>query len=45
MLGQLIKEEKNANIISISEFAAGLFFIRLFNELGAIIYYDKIVKQ
>jgi Secretion system C-terminal sorting domain len=44
-LGQLIKEANHADNISISEFPAGMYFIKLFNETGEMIYVDKVIKQ
>jgi hypothetical protein len=45
IIGQLIKEATNTDNISISEFPSGMYFVRLFNEQGALIKQDKIIKE
>jgi len=44
-MGQLIKEAGNTDNISIAEFPAGLYFVKVLNEYGALIKEDKIVKE
>jgi len=44
-IGQLIKEASNTDNISISGFPVGLYFVRVFNERGALIKQDKIIKE
>lgn len=44
-VGQLIKEARNADNISIANSPAGLYVVKLFNEKGDIVYTDKIIKQ
>ena len=44
VIGQLIKEEHNANNISIVEFPSGMYFINLFDGQGQVIKQDRIVK-
>jgi len=44
IVGQLIKDAKNTASISIAEFPAGLYFLRLSDEQGQVIYDGKITK-
>lgn len=44
-MGQLIKEATHTDNISLSEFPAGMYFIKLFNEQGEMVYVDKVIKQ
>ncbi len=43
-LGQLIISAANTNTISIREFPAGLYFIRVFNEQGDLLKQENVVK-
>lgn len=43
--GQLVKEAQNASEISLAEFPAAMYFIRVFNDQGEMIHSEKIVKQ
>jgi len=45
LVGQLVKEAKNADAISIAELPAGMYFIKLVNDLGQVILQDKVVKE
>jgi type IX secretion system substrate protein len=44
-VGQLIKETRHTDNISIAEFPAGIYLLKLFNDQGNTIYTDKIIKQ
>jgi Secretion system C-terminal sorting domain len=44
-LGQLIKEGFQTDHISLADFPAGMYFVRLFNEAGEMVYVDKVIKQ
>ena len=44
-MGQLIKEANHTDNISLSEFPAGMYFIKLFNEQGEMVHVDKVIKQ
>ena len=44
-LGQLMKQAKNATKISIVNLPAGMYLVKLFDEQGSLLYYDRIVKQ
>lgn len=44
-IGQLMKQVDHADHISISEFPAGMYFIRIQDEQGLIIHQDKVIKQ
>jgi len=43
-IGQLIKEASNTDNVSITEFPARLYFVRVFNDQGSLIKQDKIIK-
>lgn len=31
--------------MQVSDLAAGIYFVKVFNEQGEVIYYNKIVKE
>ena len=45
VLGQLVKEAGNTDNISISELPTSLYFLRLSDNRGQVIYQDKIIKE
>lgn len=45
LLGQQIKEARNTNNISITEFPTGMYFVRVFDEQGALLKQEKIIKE
>ncbi len=45
LFGQLIKEARNTDNISVAEFPSGMYFIKLLNESGELIFSGKIVKE
>jgi Concanavalin A-like lectin/glucanases superfamily/Secretion system C-terminal sorting domain len=44
-VGQLVKEVSSADKVSIAELPAAIYLIKLFDERGELIYYDKVIKQ
>jgi Secretion system C-terminal sorting domain len=44
-LGRQIKEATNTDHISLAEFHAGMYFIRVYNDKGEMILTDKVMKQ
>lgn len=44
-IGQVMKEVSGADRISISEFAIGMYFVRVYNEQGEMIHVEKVIKQ
>ena len=44
VFGQIIKKSYDANEISIAEFPAGVYLIKLFDEQGRVMKQDKIIK-
>jgi len=45
VLGQLMKEADNTDNTSIAELPSGVYFVRLTNDEGTVIYQDKVIKQ
>ena len=45
VLGQLMKEAHSTDDISISELPTGMYFLKLSDDHGEVIYQDKIIKQ
>jgi len=43
--GRMISSTHDTNKISVHEFPIGLYFIKLFNDHGELIFYDKIIKE
>jgi Secretion system C-terminal sorting domain len=44
-VGQVVKEERNTNTISIAEMAAGLYFVRVWDEDGEMVKIEKVIKN
>lgn len=44
-VGQLIKQADNASVISIAEFPAGMYFIKLFDDNGNLVLADKVIRN
>lgn len=44
-ISQLITSANNTDHISIAEFPAGLYFVRVFNESGELLKQEKVTKQ
>jgi hypothetical protein len=44
-LGQLVKEARKADAISVASLPVGMYLVKLFDDQGKLVYYDKIVKQ
>jgi len=45
ILGQPVRTAKNADNISVTGLAPGMYFIRLFSSSGELLYQDKIIKE
>jgi Concanavalin A-like lectin/glucanases superfamily/Secretion system C-terminal sorting domain len=44
-VGQLVQEVNQADKISIAELPAGVYLIKLMDEKGIVVYFDKVLKQ
>jgi hypothetical protein len=44
-IGQMVKSAPSATHINIDDLAAGLYSVKLFDNTGTLIFYDKVVKQ
>jgi Secretion system C-terminal sorting domain len=43
-VGKILKTANNVSQVSIAEYPAGLYFIKLFDENGVLVYENKIIK-
>ena len=44
-MGRLVQETNNTDIISVSAFPAGIYFIRLFSTNNELLYQGKLIKE
>jgi hypothetical protein len=45
MQGQVVKELKHSNEVSLSQLSNGMYFIQLFDDKGRLLFREKITKQ